>query len=804
MQQLLSEIKEWKHGWKQYLVYSWKLTIWLYIARGRKTKILFSKYFDLLLRICFILMAFLTGAFLYFYGSFSFTQEILSGYLVSIGAMAGGVIAIVFTISIFLLQNAANLYSSQYLEVYIHDWKEKIVYLCVVLITIAFFGTGLYIGGLPVLSEEINSIIVWASLTLIGLIFALIDWQYKTVRKKISPTETIVFLEKKGIGFIEELENNATRTAGIISARDPNLSKDEALAKTFNTFFQPAISNLNRQIENLVEISLRLSENQEVETVKRGFTAVHNLLFRYLDTRKTSTITMPSEIALLATETDSQRFLFNNFERLNKAAEKFVDEGKDELATYFIWIYESLAKKSSEMKFVGSIHSENPVFDLIAGSFNNYIDVGVRAKNLEVTFQSVDKLGTMASICAQEGYPASLGGIEDKLFDVAFQGILVKRAIITDQCNINYLRLLYSIFVSNKIVRNLQIRSILNHIADISYYLFLSTQKGHMAGGIATSFSLSKAYDNLYQYLIHIYNLYGTIKDKREKSRFKSDFLELIKVTTMSFRRLSEKIEHCDNTVTESIGRLLQNINDLLFGLLEVNDFDDEKVEIRNRLGWNIHLPYWFTHHAKSFDASSNQLRSLIESTARAGVRAYEIGDKKLLRDAINCIASITDQALEKSNDKYGFDEPRLMERLCYLGILALKNNWMDVFVEAQLKIFLFEPKYRQKYFSNVPAHIDTEKLNPNPNQLFDEVFRWRDKFDYNRLNRMRGMMDNAEDMMYQLITVEDIDRFTFRVWQKWDASSSINDELEAEAEKLELKRERIKLLKTLNKIAEK
>ena len=187
MRNSIKEIKEWEYGYLQYLRYSYKLTLWLYLNRWRRLIAFLKKHFDLIRQASFVAVAVVAGYLVYHFGGTAFTQDILSNYLVAAGAMTGGTIAIVFTISIFLLQNASDLYSSQYFEVYIHDWREKFVYYSVILITIALLGCGLYVGSLSSISEQVSSNIVFYSLIAIGLVFALIDWQYKNVRQKLNP-----------------------------------------------------------------------------------------------------------------------------------------------------------------------------------------------------------------------------------------------------------------------------------------------------------------------------------------------------------------------------------------------------------------------------------------------------------------------------------------------------------------------------------------------------------------------------------------------------------------------------------------
>lgn len=804
MKQLLQEIKSWEHGYWQYFKYSWVLTVWFYRARSRKLLSFLKGHFDILLRIVFILFALGIGLLLEIFGGTSFTQDILSNYLVAIGAMSGGAIAIVFTISIFLLQSAADLYSSQYFEVYIHDIKEKIVYVLVTIITILFFGAGLYVGSLATITQVVSSTIVWCSLVLVGTVFALIDWQYKTVRQKINPSKAIEFLEKQGLHFLNRVQSDATRIARIIVLRDKKVTENEALAKTYNQLLQPYINDLDRQLENLIEISAKLADKQEIATVNRGLTAFHNVLGKFLEVRKTSSIAIPSSTAFLAIESDSQSFVFRNFDRLNKIGEKFIKEGKDENATYILRIYDALAKKAKTIEYLGSTR-ESPILETLIGCLEAYIELGMRHKNLEVVFQGAEKLGNVAMDVAEIGLQPALKGIQDKLVKIAIYGITEKQTVIVDKCNDVYLRIIGAVFSSRKIIARHQFDDALKHIATIAQYVFMARKAGVLSSDFGSSFAMTRAYDNLYSLIVNIINYYPTLTDDREKNRYRSDISQFFEDLYTSLRRMSEEIKNCDNLLVESIGRLMYNVNELMFYLIENPEFSDGKDNLLKWLGWNIHLPTWFANHAEKFDAGSNNFRSLTENVAKTGILAFEkLEDKRLVKSAIDALGSLTEHALNKNTDSYGYDEPRILEKACYLGILALKKGWEDVFAEVVVKILDFEPKYAKKYFSNIPAHIDQEKLSPRKNQLRIELMKWSNDFDYERRNGNLRIRDDAESMMYGLVEASDIDWFIYRVWHKWDADSPINDEIEKEIEEHNKKMAIEKLAKTISIIAQK
>ena len=797
MKKIANRVKKLAGKVKQDVVYYYRLTFWLFLNRSRQFFAFFSRHFDHIRQVSYILAALLVGTLVNHFGGVSFTQDILSNFLFAAGAMTGGTIAIVFTISIFLLQNASDLYSSQYLEVYIHDWREKFVYFTVILITLVILGIGLYVGGLASVPSQVQvQIVVW-SLLLIGLVFALIDLQYKNVLRKINPSFAIMFLEKEGARFIVRLKYDAEKMAGIIQAKDSSVSKEMALASAYNSALQPFVSNLDRQLENLVEIAMKLSDKQEVQTTKRAFTAVHNILVGFFDARKTSSLILPSKVAFLAVESDSQNFLSRNFERLNKAGEKFIREGKDENATYIIDVYNSLAQKAQGMSFVGQ-RNENPILDLIIGYLGYLIDNGQRAKNVEVVFQGARVLGNIAILATQKGIGTILHGAQEKILQVAMYGFTEKQSVIVDQCTSDYLRIIEAIFGSTKIIRRHSFDDALKDIAMIANYASTLTSSGYLPNNFTTNTSMSKGYDEMYALIARLMNHYSNLKDDRKKKSYRSDIVGFFDEINSSLRHLSKNVKSSEGVLIDSIGRLLSDINELIVDMIVSNEFNDIKERLATCLGRNIHLPSWFAHHAEKFDGGSNAFRSLNESVTKTGILATEkLKNKDLVKSCVDCLYSLTKYTLEKGTGGYGYNEPRVLKKSCYLGILALKKGWRDVFVEVVVNISDFEQGYVAKYFGNLPADIDQEKLSPRKDQLFIELLHWRDSLVHQRLNGNLRIRDDAEAMMSPLVEVIDIDRFMFRIWHKFPADSEISEEVE-------ILGARTKLVRVLQKIAKK
>lgn len=773
MKPLFTEIKEWKQGYIRYIKYSWLLTVWIYRMRYKHLVQYLKTHEGLIRRIVLVAAAWIAAAISNYFGALTFTGDTLSSYLTSIAAMTGGTIAIIFTLSIFLMQGVADLYSSKHFEEYTNNWLDKLVYIIVILITLGFFGTGLYVGGTPNISPYISAIIVYISLILIGLVFALIDWQYELVRKKISPANAINFLRKKGFGFLHDLQHNAESIAKLLMAQNDTLTSEFALGLAYNRALKPLINDLDKQLETLVEISLKLADREEVETTRLGLKTVCDLLNRFFEARKTSSFVLPSSTVFLATESDSQKFLSNSFERLNNAGSKFILENKSELATYIIDIYRALAVAAKEINHV-SQSNENPVFSLVIGYLNFHIKKGIDAKNLDVMYQGSRVQGDIAIMAAEKGLSDILYGLQDEILNSAVAGLVQRQSIIYDQCSLIFVKIISAVYRSDRIDRHVHTKTALEHIATITNHINTLMQSGVLPNDIQTRFSLSKGYDNFYEVLVVLEARYAELTDDREKDRYRSDLTHFFDELYMSLRQLSEKVKSCDTVLADSIGRLLYNVNTLIVHLMKREEFSDEKAGLRRWLSSNIHLPSWFVSSAPKFDGGSNRFNALVDSVAKTGILvADEFEDKELVQDAIDCLYSITKNTLEHTTGAYGYDEVRVLKKACYLGILAQKKGWTDVVADLKAKIREFEGLYFIKHLTNLPtglpAGFDPRNHNimglPHHDQLLREISKWRHDFEYEMLNGNLRIRDDAESMMYTYATRDDIDVFVEEIW---------------------------------------
>src|SRR5437870_1212998 len=140
--------------------------------------------------------------------------------------MFGGVLAIVFALSSFMQQNAADLYSSQFYEVYARDWREKLIFSAIAVLTVVSFALAIFqdTAIVPLRSP----VLVYVILLVTAAVFALVDWQYKLVTKKIIPLVALVFLERQCIKSLDSAHTLAKDLASWLRISDETLTEEQA------------------------------------------------------------------------------------------------------------------------------------------------------------------------------------------------------------------------------------------------------------------------------------------------------------------------------------------------------------------------------------------------------------------------------------------------------------------------------------------------------------------------------------------------------------------------------------------------
>lgn len=144
------------------------------------------------------------------------------------------------------------------------------------------------------------------------------------------------------------------------------------------------------------------------------------------------------------------------------------------------------------------------------------------------------------------------------------------------------------------------------------------------------------------------------------------------------------------------------------------------------------------------------------------------------------------------------------MMRICYLGVLARKHKKEKLYVHIQAKMLEFHSLYQSAYekqLAELPEDLDSERDRiigfPEKERLAKEMYKWRDELQKDQWREYPPIMDDAQALMVEMVTVEGIDWFMFDVFGQFVADSPISPNVD-------LMVVRSKLVNTLIKIPKK
>ena len=681
----------------------------------------------------------------------------VSGAFLTVGAMIGGVLAIVFSLSLFGEQNAANLHLSRHFEIYAHGWRERFIYAVIVIITIFFLAAGIWFNtNPPHITPTLKSITIVFFLLGVSFVFVLVDWQYEIIRTRTNPVNAIGVLEKKAVDYLKKIHRDAKKIAEIVRVTNREVTEERALS-VYSSYLRLHLSNTDSQIELLLELSAKLSNRNEILTTNHALTAVHNILAKYLELRKDSSLARLSPVVPLVLTSDSENFIENSLERLNNVGQDFIKDGKTENACYLVNVYRSLATNSKDIKFINRDY-ENPIFAQIIGNLNSYVRFAINQKEQEVVFRAAQVYTDLALVALEKKLSAPLYDIQQQLYQIGEFGVAERLTYIVNESHRGWLKILDGIFRYRSFHNDqVQITTALKHVENIVFLMRRAVSSGYMNDDFATNLSETQPYGELMEVIRDITRAYfNELQEDDIKISYRSSMMTLFDEIYSSLRSLSERIKNCDSILVDSIGKLISYLNSVMIECLKQDDFADRRIrtQLERTLGGNIHLPTWFVHYSEPFQDSSH-FRTLNESIAKTGVLSFKEGHYNLVLDCIKATHSIAKETLNKIQNVYGFAEPRVMLRACYLGVLALKHNQQSVLIGVKESIVGFKQLYAEKYFSNPPTQI-----NPERHPLYLECARWCDEVA-DSPNRDFMMYDDPTNMMLEWgVDEEDIDRF--------------------------------------------
>ncbi len=721
----------------------------------------FTQNARILIRIFLVTFTLLSALFLDCYIDFNnIDYSSLSNWLVAVGAMIGGILAIVFSLVNFLQQSSEDLQATMFYDKYIHGTKEKVIF-----IVTALNGVSIVILGAVFSQSNVNinlaRFAVAITVMSTGLVVTLLDYLHELTSKKVNPKNAIDYLQEKSLNILDQIEADASELAGIMKLKSPDSGDKLTEAVALGHIHRTNFNLFSGHIVDLLEISSSLASKNKISAGNRSIEAIEKIILRYLKMRNNNSIISLSDYGLFAFESDSQGFLTTVLEGINRLTKYLLKNDQEAQLVKLVSLYEQIATYSTGIKYVNeSPMGANPIATLITGYFKYFIEEAKKYNQLEVLFQSSKSLNNIGIQATKSRDSALLRTIVDQLQVLNMWSIKRNQLVVFDSTMQAWINIFYSLHYST-------LTRFKQHGDTILEYMFYSIN-------LVQNLKISSTY---FHSLVSIFTDWlrtklAVIFSTQLQNSY--DHPEILLQSLEEMRRVLRS--YADNTTDNNIdlfgivGDFLTFVADFIVRWINVEQDGGIVEDLKSQLTWFAHLPPWFVNNKSKIKLED--VDDLLDASTFVGVNsAITLDEEELMENSVSAIQSILTKLVAKENPSLGFDEPRAALRLSYMGIVALKKKYFAIFEKIKSYLLDFDEKYQDKHieFLNKVSGL-------NDIQILIELWRWRDDFRKG-MNRKNSFFDPLKDILTQYIEVEDIDRFVFEVWGACDDTCSLKED---------------------------
>ncbi|NMB56552.1 hypothetical protein GYA19_01270 [Candidatus Beckwithbacteria bacterium] len=752
-----TKLKEFKKN-VVFRFYLWKLKL---VSRLRyqilpffnsyKGALCFVAYFSLLLGCVIFLGRFIDPG---------FPRSDAATFFTAVAAMIGGILAIIFSLSILLMGNAAERIPVGFYEIAVKDSFHNFIFFLISLCSLTVFTFSLLFGklglGLSVASFQ-------ATLFLIGTVFYCTFIFYQRVQQRLNPTNVLNIASNQALKKLDSIYKRAEEIAEVLLKQpklDEKVTKQEAIATSYQ-YLQPELAYINSRLNYLFDYHDKLVASNERSSALGVLQVVIQILQKYFQTRKDSSFVLPAGF-LLATTSDSRAFLTPPLERLVAVGENYMRDNDNEGVTRVISIFVQLCQSASEINYLTKHKVESPIFKQCRGYLDELLDSAIKFNYQEALFQGAVAYSQITPIAIKQGLHHEFISVYDMLDKIAISALTNKFNVVLGEVINTYTAIMSQMISTRYFNLKIELGSLMEHLRKIILYTYVAMTAGVLDDSFVTQTNLATPFDNLSSLIFQVAKVATEAKPNDEK-KWKHVFFVVVEELRSTLRFLSEKMKNPNHILVNTFGDMIADIGCLLLDLTQDDKWTKDKAELEKQVGWYIFQTEWFAHDVKKIK-DNLAFDSLVEAAAKMGLRALQRNQDQIAKDAIKIISNFAHKMLlDEEGDACGYTEPRIMERACYIGILALKLNKKDVVEELKKYIKLFEEAYAKKWFpEEMPESHGIPSITKD--QLKMEVYGIIQDMRHGR--GLLPMLDRSSEVLAQLVNEEDVNKFIWEVWK--------------------------------------
>ena len=667
------------------------------------------------------------------------SPEELQGFGFASAGIIGASIAIIFSFSTFILQSTADLFSTQYLNKFIQDKKEKYIFWTLVILTVASFLTPIFVQYSVI--EILLSILFFAFL----LIYSL----YKELRERINPETTLARIRNDAIRQLEYASKELKKQAHIQNKIFKYEGENQNLSLAIQYKSNPSWNVLPLEnVKYLYEIGLRLLSKNEINSFNLTLRYIHDIYLKHLNLRNSHVIRVPAGFWGAYTFED-EGFTAKILEYFESISNRIIQDKRKENIYFLLNIYESIITNLLVFKYADNnlgTRGENPVLSLVLGYYLGLIAMLVQTKEKDWLWESIKSISKVSNAVLGSEYNHfhhnQINQTLDEITINCLSSNVGQEAFLKEVVNtsFNQIKIGWNKYQSNEIFWK---------------DLFETLKKNSLALALAPgiNLSVSELYINFQAWLAGIINSIFELDDEDRQTKLRDAYIDLLERWSDFLLDLARDFGLENKHIGLPIIQSVENNLRIIYGIQGKFELKLDKLYRTqfNTLSWYFHKT---DKVDESFLFNLEQVQELLLSEISSN-----LNEKTDSAQIIDLYIRLVQQHFEKVSVGYGYNHPRVIEKLIDIGLILTKHN-----LDTTELVKLIDDLNKKYLFLN-REYFDLKSKTPNlmgPDeyQLCKEIHDLEnDLFSYNS-----GMAMGIKQLLRQEIGKDIWNRFIAKI----------------------------------------
>lgn len=702
---------------------------------------------------------------------------------IGVGAALIGLIAVVFTLSLFVIQQISDRSVPGILREYAADRATRTIYATLSgLAVTCLLGVSISSRHHPVLAFTLPLFCAIGSLILLSVLF-------ERVAFLSDPSNIIEHIARTGAGELRRLRNVQDEllrfNPGLKNEVDPFGRQVDNVGLAVSAVYARApflTRRLARSLTDLHSLMRHFSTEQQYSLLAESSNAVVSVLGEYIALRGSS-LTMASSVHyMMGLEIKWDSLVVTSIETFAALIRTAVETGDTQRAQILLRSLAWLAHRAIEASAPRGAPDEHPTVDFINGYLTAVLHQGVAKKNVDVVLAWNDFLLPVAAALAKSKYASSFRILTEAWLQAGTLAVLSRQAISATDCAGTLLKLIDFLVQQPDLAHYRLIKDIRDKITTLC-----EAEAGLGAAGQPLGAKLSASPDTPIRIAlsgvapISFHTIHARIIDQvvttypDEKHESWDDAMIMLKEFNDALWMRFERIGKASLTGTESV---LFNLNQAVFAIGEqllwlwrrIEEMPmpnpdlyaiadgEERVRVAGRLhrrqefkqegleellSWHIIAFYSRCRTLLPATANDSDLRGCLQSATALGIQALGLGLSDLAVETVQTVGRSCSALLKQGGVTKLVDNCRTISILPEVGLIALHENDGDMVaaIEKIVSSLFAEAKeladQQPDAFQNwsAPNRLMLERLvewanGENPDGLFGVRYQaWRPTF---------------------------------------------------------------------------